>query len=214
VPYSKYLRNTLKEGVKDTFNIMMGHQNYLARFAGEPLVTKSHYGITDLFLFPLVSRSMLHYGLPTKELPTGKWVKDREKTSSFRYVIGFIGLLLQLPRLALAITLTIVALPLVCIIHCIKFPFIKYYENKFYKLQGYKNDCSNYTLNDYVKLTKSSLNDLEINTDKNLVKSNSENNSTYNPQAKAYRHNTFFSVATTTSKVQKEALAAATVLGL
>lgn len=97
----KYLRNTLKEGMSDTFDIMLGNHGYSTLDDGKPV--KFTFGATDLLLFPLLSKALINYGFPTKPSRNGqRIVKDEEKNTLFRNTIGFIGAVFQPFRFAAA----------------------------------------------------------------------------------------------------------------
>ena len=226
--FKKIIRNTLKEGIIDTFGIVVGDHGTLA-FINSYQTETIRFGLIDLLLFPSISELFIRYSLPRNiEAGSGR-VTARHGTTVLRNIIGytlfFIGVLIQLSRLLTGVAITVSLLPIVLVFHLIKFPFIYFLQNRFYRLQGkiglsnldtLDDKMDNQVLNDYVKESAASLNELERTTDEKII-AYSELNKTavQSSVGKAACLRTFFRIKKTgTDMDQLEAIEAGRTLGI
>lgn len=161
----KFFRNTLPEGIKDTFQILIGNHGIVDSMTGYK--PQYQFGVLDLLVIPYLARFMFNYGFPIKPLEGSldRVAVDDTKTGFFRRTVGIIGLGLEVLKSIVAFALTIVIAPIVFVVHAVKYPFSKYLENKFYALDG---ESHVFTGTNTVKVKKSlgnfvNENDLTLN---------------------------------------------------
>lgn len=132
----KFFRNTFSEGMKDTFDIMIGNHGILDSMNGYK--SEYQFGLLDLLVIPYIARAMCNYGFPTKDLEgsADRIAADDTHTGLFRRTIGVIGLALEVLKSLAALVFTFALVPIVLAVHIIKYPFSKYLENRFYALDG------------------------------------------------------------------------------
>ncbi|KTC91214.1 DUF4116 domain-containing protein [Fluoribacter dumoffii] len=172
IKLNKVIKNNFYEGVKDTFKIMYGDYGIIEKLDGNvPHPNQLKHGLVDITMIPQLANFLLNYGLPhkTKIDNPFKYVKDDEKWKDaviLRTISCFLGLGLQCVRLGMAVAATAISLPIVALVHILKFPFVYYYERKLLKLEGEIFTENNTpvsektTLADFVAMTHSSLTDL------------------------------------------------------
>lgn len=163
----KFFRNTFRQGIRDTFDILMGNHDILESMDGN--TPTYSFGVLDLLIVPYISLAMFNYGFPIKSISAEKVAADETKTGVFRRAIGVIGLALEVTKGLVALTLTAVLSPVVLAIHIIKYPFSKYFENKFYALKGEQQVFTGtstikitHSLGEVVRANNLTLNDLEV----------------------------------------------------
>jgi len=158
-PLARIYRGGLKTGITDTFHVLMGRHlptDYVILFLlsyrggnlamrlstvsrmmaefdttfdtldtiiGEPRVDLSRIGVLDLLVFPLVSRKLIELAFSMKTL------------FPLNILMGGIGLLLEIPRVALAATLTVALSPIVMFVHLLAFPYAQYLKSQALNLQ-------------------------------------------------------------------------------
>ena len=224
----KIIRNTLKEGMIDTFNIVLGDHGttkYLEKNETKTML----FGLIDILLFPPISQLMIRYGRPQEPIKKqGKLKLVDGKISVLGNVISILGLLLQIPRVLVAIFVTIVLFPVVFAFHLIKYPFVYRLQNAFYQLQGLNyllgpiNSPSSketyIVLKDYVKNTNSTLNQLERNNNPgDIITAKSLKNTLFAPDkmSPVYYPYSFFKIDHSNSDAkQEQALSSGHILGV
>lgn len=189
--YPKILRNNLLEGIGDTFDILYGHHSMLYKFSGREDTEDFRYGATDLFVFPLIASALIEFGFPTRKITgTTRYCVDETKANLLRTAVGILGIVLQLPRITLVVCLTALFLPIIFSVHILKYPYVNYLEKKFYHLKGEIIHTDNSILSEssenkddnlaaYVNKTRSSLNDLQLYGERNIVSYSKDNDIPY-----------------------------------
>lgn len=171
IKLNKLLKNNLLDGIKDTFAIMYGDYGIATKFDGGELSSnRLKYGLVDITLIPLISNVLINYGYPAKPSPSNpfKFIRDETKWDDkrmLRNIAGGIGIGLQVVRWGFALLATLIALPVVVLVHAMKFPYVYYQQSKLFALEGelYGEGqvipLKKTTFSDFAKQTNSSLND-------------------------------------------------------
>ncbi|PWY57678.1 type III secretion system effector protein [Legionella qingyii] len=170
---NKFIKNNFFEGLGDTFAIMYGNYGILEKLDGkefDPNILK--HGLIDITLIPQLSNFLINYGAPTKPCYGNpfRYAADNEKRKDatiIRNISLAIGFGLQFLRFAMAAAATVMVLPIVALVHMLKFPYTYYYQRNLLQLEGVIYDARNNepasektTLAEFISRTNSSLNDL------------------------------------------------------
>lgn len=169
----KILRNSFTENMCYAYNTILGDHNIVGLMEGYT-TEGSSYGIADIMLFPIAAQVMIDYG-SNKRYDSQA---DENKISSLvKTVSFFLGIFLELPRIAFSLALTIVIMPLIAIVNILKYPYVTHLQSDFYELVGenYSSDANEYpskieeeeiNLTKYVNLTDSTLGNLDFDDDR------------------------------------------------
>ena len=155
----KVFRNTLHEGILDTYQIIKGNHG-LDNLLEHKRTEYIQFGLIDLLVLPPLCSFLVHYSLYTN---TPEVKKDVHEKISLAILI--IGLLLQGVRILLAMLLTISIIPLILLVHTMKYPFLYVHTQQFYNLENAGQDE---LLASFVtRINAKNLNDLQYLADTN-----------------------------------------------
>lgn len=221
----KLIKNNVFEGISDTFAIMYGDYGILTKLDGGELSSnRLKYGVVDLTLIPQISNVLINYGQPgvfSTDNPF-KYVRDQNRWNDkplLRYTAMVIGYGLQIVRLGMALLATAFVLPLVVLVHALKFPYVYYQQSKLFALEGEICRVSDLkpisgitTFGDFATQTGSSLNDFCAATFQNAQ--DTEITSTSRKNSKEFRYGAlkssdsllFFRPVNTETPAQKDRL--------
>ncbi|STX44233.1 Uncharacterised protein [Legionella donaldsonii] len=170
----KVLKNNFWEGLQDAFSIMYGDYGILKKINGNELdPNQLKHGLVDITLIPQLSNVLINYGMPGKPLSTNpfKYARDEERWNDaalLRSISACIGFGLQFLRLAMAAAATLMVLPVVALVHILKYPLAYYYQHQLLQLEGVIYNATTQqpisngpsTLGEFAAITDSSLGDL------------------------------------------------------
>ncbi len=177
---SKILKNNLTEGVTQAFDLIYGDHDIAYKFHGYGR-TKYTLGAADAFIFPFLASEIVRFTLPMKLCAcssTSYCVDETSIRNIFSPIGECFGPVLEAGRLLFACALTGATVPLIGATHAIKYHYVKSLENKINKLQGemvsancFSEKRSKTTLGEFIALTHSSLNALEVDQkDQNIIR--------------------------------------------
>lgn len=114
-PLARIYRKSFWAGIGDTYDVLAG--NHFRNTPGE----RTHWGILDLLIFPLVSQWLWRIACPSLQLTDYPSRTNDTLPGTlplfFRVVAGIAGVLLETVRTILAISLTILFLPFIALVH-------------------------------------------------------------------------------------------------
>ncbi|WP_392536881.1 hypothetical protein [Legionella sp. 227] len=188
IKLNKVIKNNFFEGISDTFAIMYGDYGILKKIYGRELdPNQLKHGLIDITLLPQLSNVLINYGLPSRQRSDNPfiYIRDEERWNDsiiLRNISCCIGFGLQFLRFAMAAAATLMVLPLVALVHVLKFPFTYSYQRSLLQLEGViydtesKNPVSgNTTLAEFIATTNSTLNDLSGYKSSDITSYSSEN---------------------------------------
>lgn len=231
---SKVLKNTLLEGISDTFHILHGnHGIFSKRSRNEFHPNELKYGVLDILLFPLLAKKLFAFGLPIKPLGYGEdisafaYSKDHEnyeRFKPFRFVATAIALGLSFIRLGAALLATLLLVPVIIAVHILKYPYVAFQQYRLLQMEGlihsryYDNGPTPATLKEYLERTSSTLSDLYGTNRKalggDLIASSSKENTNESMYGNSKSRNPilFFKPSNDNSQKQQRAFEAASEL--
>lgn len=233
IRFSKVLKNTLLEGVSDTFQILLGNHGLATKLTGSEFhPNELKYGVLDILIFPLLAKQLFAFGLPIKPLGyeesvcAYRYSKDHDKAHLYkplRHVATAIAFGLSCIRLGAAALATLLLVPVIMNVHILKYPYVAYQQYRLLQMEGllHKGDRDTnptpITLNDYLERTGSTLNDLYGTNGKELgclVTSSSKKNTDEERYGSLISRNPklFFQPSNVSSKHQEQANKAASNL--
>lgn len=233
IRFSKVLKNTLLEGVSDTFQILLGNHGLATKLTGREFhPNELKYGVLDILLFPLLAKQLFAFGLPIKPLGYDedvcayRYSKDRDKAHLYqplRHVATAIAFGLSCIRLGAAALATLLLVPVIMTVHILKYPYVAYQQYRLLQMEGllhkgYRDtNPTPITLKDYLDRTGSTLSDLYGTNRKELgclVTSSSKKNTEEERYGNLISRNPklFFQPSNVSSKHQEQAHKAASNL--
>ncbi|WP_454783347.1 DUF4116 domain-containing protein [Legionella sp. WA2022007384] len=185
---NKVIKNNFFEGLSDTFAIMYGNYGIFDKMDGKEFdPNRLKHGLIDITLIPQLSNFLINYGVPSKPCSANpfRYALDKEKLNEatlLRNISSFIGFGLQFLRFAMAAAATVMVLPIVALVHVLKFPYTYYYQRSLLQLEGVIYNAENQkpisqktTLAEFISTTNSSLNDLCGYKSSNITSYSSKN---------------------------------------
>ncbi|HHF7349533.1 TPA: DUF4116 domain-containing protein [Legionella feeleii] len=221
----KVLKNNFWEGLKDTFSIMYGDYGILKKINGAELdPNQLKYGLVDITLIPQLSNFLINYGMPGKPLSSNpfRYARDEERWNDavvLRSISACIGFGLQFLRFAMAAAATLMVLPIVALVHTLKFPLAYYYQHQLFQLEGVIYNATTQqpisgeptTLAEFAVITGSSLSDLCGYKSSDLTSYSSGNSTSSYYGARSTNPNLFFrpSVSNKSAQIKAQQLVTA-----
>ncbi|MCW8400848.1 DUF4116 domain-containing protein [Legionella sp. PATHC038] len=188
IKLNKLIKNNFIEGISDTFAIIYGDYGILKKIYGRELdPNQLKHGLIDITLIPQLSGVLINYGLPSMQRSENPfiYIRDEERWNDsiiLRNISCCVGFGLQFLRFALAAAATLMVLPLVALVHVLKFPFTYSYQHSLLQLEGIIYDTEskkpvsgNTTLAEFIATTNSTLNDLSGYKSSDITSYSSEN---------------------------------------